>query len=352
MASTAITLDEAIYKYLAHREARVSATTLKGDKAVLTRFSAWYGKCQMRHVRQEKVADWFTEIRGEHRTREHITRKGISERSHNRYREVLGVFFTWTQRRGWVKVDLLMEVEPLRVPRRPRLQPDAATLLSLPEHTENSRDRAVLAVLVNSGFRAATARELRVGDVDLAGGWLTAEISKTKEIDLFPISLDLHHELVRWLRDYALWIERPLRPEDYLLPSRTTGTWGWESAQDGTKVRKHLPGVPDPARPLLKPEKVVQKALRAAGIEFGSGEGAHTLRRALARAIFDARVAEGGHDATVREVSALLHHKDSSTTERYLGLHAERERRNEMMRGKPLLSAMVQSQDAEVINLR
>ncbi len=41
----------------------------------------------------------------------------------------------------------------------------------------------------------------------------------------------------------------------------------------------------------------------------------------------------------MRVVSAWLHHKNASTTERYLGLDVERKRRAEWLRGRDFLSS-------------
>jgi integrase len=97
------------------------------------------------------------------------------------------------------------------------------------------------------------------------------------------------------------------------------------------------PEIWDPSRPMHKPEKVVQAALARIGLPT-KGEGCHTLRRASARALFDQLTQDKGYDSALRVVSAFLHHKSSTTTELYLGLDAERERRDEWLRGRPFLS--------------
>jgi hypothetical protein len=48
-----------------------------------------------------------------------------------------------------------------------------------------------------------------------------------------------------------------------------------------------------------------------------------------------------GRDNALREVSALLHSSNSSMTERYLGLSTERDARDDAMKAKPFLSAML-----------
>ena len=93
---------------------------------------------------------------------------------------------------------------------------------------------------------------------------------------------------------------------------------------------------------MTHPERVVQSALALVGLPTDH-EGVHTLRRAGARNFFDFLVADPsfGYDGALRTVSAFLHHKNVATTEHYLGLSSERERRDKVLRGQRFLAAMV-----------
>lgn len=70
----------------------------------------------------------------------------------------------------------------------------------------------------------------------------------------------------------------------------------------------------------------------------------------MARAVFDQLVKTTGYDGALRTTSAVLNHKNATTTEMYLGLSSERKRRDDLMRGKPFLSAMVDT--SNVVTLR
>lgn len=66
-------------------------------------------------------------------------------------------------------------------------------------------------------------------------------------------------------------------------------------------------------------------------------EGMHTLRRSAARARFD--VLESlGYDGAIRHVQTMLGHATMAMTEHYLGLHLDRVKRNELVRGRPMFS--------------
>ncbi|MCE0486378.1 tyrosine-type recombinase/integrase [Ornithinimicrobium sediminis] len=209
----------------------------------------------------------------------------------------------------------------------------------MPTLTDNARDRAYLTLIINSALRAGSAAQITVGDVDLDGGWLTVKITKTYEVDRFPITADLSPELEGWLHEYALTIGRPLRQSDYLFPVRVPSRYAWVTLEDGTKERRHTPSSWEPTRHVTKTERIVQGALKKAGLPT-RGEGTHTIRRGVARAYFDMRSQVVGYDGALRDVSAMLHHSSSATTEKYLGMQAERERRDKVLRGQPFLSAM------------
>lgn len=351
MQKIATTLDQAIDAYLAGRATRHAATTVRNDEIVLRRFAAWYGNVQIRHMRPERVEEWFNSLRRPHTTRDKVSRPPITAVTFNYYSTRLRGLFDWCTRRGLLKTDLMAEIQPLPVRRKKRLQPPPSVLVDLPNHTTNARDRMLVALLASTGFRRGTALALKVGDIDLDSGWIFAQITKSRTEDEFPISSDPEPEIRRWFRAYAKELRRPLTGDEVLLPRRVGHVWRYVEQEDGSKIRSHDPGTWDATTAMTHPERVVQATLRSAGLEIKAGEGCHTLRRAVARAIFDS-LQHQGHDHAIRMTGAMLHHQNAATTEIYLGLSAEIERRNTLVRGKPLLSAMVQTDDAEVVPIR
>lgn len=349
---TQVRLLDAVEEYLTFRQARCSAATVKNESFVLRRFAAWYGDVQMRHLRPEKVADWFFGPGGllhEHRTRDRRTRAPISASTVNYYRTRLSTFFVWARKRDYLRQDPLEQVEPLRVVKAPRLQVEPSRMLDLPGKATNPRDRAFLALLINSAFRAKTATAIRVGDVDLDGLSVHVKVTKSHLEDMFPISGDLAPELSRWLHRYALDLGRPLRSDDYLFPAKIATVYKWVTHEDGTKEKCRTTSGWRPYSPMKNPERVVQDALRGVGVRQTVGEGVHTIRRSVARAYFDA-MESLGYDHALRTVSALLHHKSTATTEIYLGLSSERRRRDQTLRGRPFLSAMTVDDNAATVH--
>lgn len=345
-------LGEAVEDYLRFRAGKCAAATVKNDGFVLRRFVAWYGDVQVRHMRPDRVADWFYGDRGlmhVHTTRDRVHREPIQAATHNYYRSRLVSLFRFCTQRGWLRDDLLRDVEPKKDVVKRRLQPPPEMLLALLDAAENDRDRAYIATIINTAFRAQTVSAVRVHDVDFKAGSLRVFISKTQEEDLFPMTSDLAGELRSWLRTYALDLGRPLNGDDYLFPARTGSVYRWRTGRNGTKERFRTEPTWRPDRPVAHTERIVQTAMRGLGLPT-KHEGTHTVRRAVARAFFDSMSSDVGYDAALRTTSAMLHHKSSATTEHYLGLSSERQRRDHRLRGQPFLSAMVNN--AEVLSLR
>jgi integrase len=336
-------LSEALAKYQDMRRARYAAPTTKNENFVLSRFLDWYGEdVQVRHLRVSRVEEWFhgpDGLRARHVTRDGVEREPIQESTYNFYRSRLNSFFDFCTTNGWLKQDPLVHVTPLPIPRKKRLQPLPRVLLGMLDAAENARDRAYLATAINTALRASEINRLRVGDVDLAAGDLKVWISKSKEEDLMPISSDLDSELRRWLALYPVDLDRPLREDDYLFPARRHTVYHWQRDERGVFRPGRTKPSWRPEKPIQKPHVVVQNALTAVGLPIKQ-EGVHTVRRAVARAYFDA-LAVSGYDSALRQTSALLHHKNSTTTEQYLGLSSEREQRDKTLKGRPFLTAMV-----------
>jgi integrase len=335
MGNDRTTLSQAVDEFLAARKARqFSPATLKQDEALLRAFTKHVGNIQVRHLTQGHVERWlYGHLMVEH-VSNHQVLPPLSAAAHNAYRSKLIQFHRYARRHG-IRPDLLDNCHPLRVGRRVRQRPTVDVLLAMLESTETPRDRVLIALGLNTALRASEIVRLRIKDVDLAGGWLRTDIRKSRMEDLLPITLDLDQELRRWLRHYTEQVGT-LDPEFYLVPGISKALFEWN---DG--VRTNGAPVLRPDRPLSAPERIVQRSLAAVGLEV-YGEGVHSLRRALARVMYDSLV-EQGHEHAIRTVSAWLHHSDSRVTERYIGLTTEATRRDLMLRGQPWLSSVTRT---------
>jgi integrase len=327
-------LSEAIDRYLAYRRANYAKTTAENDASILRRWEKTVGDIQVRNLRTHHVDEWFFGDSGLRRT---LTKPG----SFNNYRKRLNSFVTYCHKAGWLKGDVMMNVRPQREMRRERLQLTVRELDALLDLARNPRDRAYLAININTALRASEIVGLLVGDADLEKGRLAVTVYKTHEQDNMPITSDLDSELRRWLTIYADDLGEPLHPRMRLIPARVGPRYN--PGRDKQGGRTHRAGPWKPYDAIKNPANIVQYALQGLGHDT-RGEGSHTLRRSLARIYFES-IAGRGYDGALRATSALLHHKDTATTERYLGISVERELRDTTLLGQPFLSSLLAADD-------
>src|SRR5674476_133809 len=177
VTNKAYRIDEAVEQYLAFRARKqFSEQTMAGDKRILKKFAKDMRNIQIRHLTPDHVSDWFygpgglmAFHSGNHRGGKLLP--GISPATHNQYRSRMKVFFDWMTKRGMTKVDLLEDVDALKVPTKVRQQPKPGVLLAFLDSAVHPRDRAYLALAMNSALRASEVVRIRVGDVDLEGGY-------------------------------------------------------------------------------------------------------------------------------------------------------------------------------------
>lgn len=348
-----ITMSQARDEYIRGLESRRrSPETIRVDVGVLGRFVRDVGDLQLVNLKPHHIENWFYSTGGlmdEHRTEQYgrKTNTAISASTHNQYRSRLKVFFDWCGKRGYIKSDLLEHVEPLKVPAKHRQRPAPVTLLRIMDAASNARDRAWIATALNTALRSTEIKRIVVGDVDLEAGFMEVTITKTGDVDDQPISSDLDVELRRWMVAYAEQIGRPLEHDDLLFPARQGGLIShYDIDEEGNRVMVRHPHVWLPKQKMGRTEQIIKSALESLDLPTRY-EGTHTIRRAVALAYFESVSRDQGDVAALRETAALLHHKNLHTTERYLGMTAEKTRRDRRLRGKPFLSAMVEPATGE-----
>lgn len=326
-------LDDAIKDYMVLRGSQdFSRATLRNENGVLRRFLTVSGNIWMHSITERHVIRHFEDA-GKTRA------VNTLQLDHT----VLAQFFEWARKTRRLPLDR----DPLAGRRRPRMTKKERdrihvsqfdNLLNIAGSTD-PRDRAVVAVLLYTLLRESEAADLRVGDVDLDAGFVRARITKSRQEDDMPISSELDAELRAWLTVYSETIG-PLRPDFYLLPRRKSVQL---HKDDVGRIVSHDTSY-TPGAPVTRPGRLVTPILESAGFPVrdhagkAKGEGAHTLRRSGARALFD-RLAEQGYDHSLRIVQSVLHHSSVTITEKYIGVTADRRSRDEILRGKPMYQA-------------
>lgn len=332
------TISEARTPFRYHLVSRgLGERTIKNYMQTLNRWEELVGDTRIDQIQASHVDRFFGE-------------GAWAPKTQNLYLSLLrGVFFPWCRRQGYMPRDH----DPTEGWRNAKSEKSEQLWLpvdefpALLEAADNPRDRAVIALGLFTFARGSELSTLRIQDVDFDKSLLTLYRWKTKDADLMPISSELWSEMDRYLAYYKVNQGFELKPEWYLVPvrSKTVPVWDYETRTIDPTRRREADLLP--TQRLYRPYEPVKRALRKLGYD-PKGSGAHTLRRSGARALFD-RLRKEGYDGSLRRVSSMLGHKDTKTTEIYLGLSLEREQRNELLAGQPMFPAL---RDATVIPLR
>ena len=242
-----------------------------------------------------------------------------------KYRGDLKGFLAWCFRRRWCDdpEQLLGGVVHTSTrARRERLRLSEDQMWSMVRAARDERDAAMLVFAMHTGCRISELLALRVRDVRFETGEVKVRIIKTKEEDVIRMSPLLEKHLRSWITTYTR-VENP-DPDAFLFPARAparlVGVRHASDAERGYTAHGQI----------TSPGKYLKRMAEDAGVELENGDAWHTIRRSVARLFFD-KASHLGHDAALRMTSAFLHHRNTSTTEIYLGLQLERARRDDVM---------------------
>ena len=307
-----------------------SKSTLRAERQVLKAFLLNTGNVWCHQLTDKQVGRHFEAAA---KTRQAAT----LQNDHG----VLVRFFKWCRHTGRMPVDS----DPMYGRRQPKAMKKERNRVHVGDFgrmldaagERDPRDRALMALLLYTLMRDGEITDLRIRDLDLKGSWLSARIHKTRLEDRMPVCAELAEEMRRWLTHYTS-IVGPLEPHYFLVPARVT-----RPIHDGRgKISHHACG--------YKPEgrcgasaRIVKPILEQIGFPVrdsagqATNEGAHTVRRSGARALFDQLVTDG-YDHALRVVQSMLHHKSMQMTELYLGITADRRSRDEILRNRVMYS--------------
>lgn len=334
-------LSSAVDNYLGWRASQgYSKSTLRNERSCLTRFLATVGNIGVHQIKDRHVTR-FAEESGKTRAASSMANDQMC----------LGRFFDWARHTKRMSQDN----DPMygrRLPRAVKREryrihvTDFPRLLDLAEESD-PRNRALTAVLLYTLCRDQEAADLRIGDVDLQAGYITMRVHKSRREDRMPISAELDQELRRWLTHYTLE-SGPLQDHHHLLPARkSTGLHHNELGKIAGHTCEYLP-----QRKMGQAGRSLKPILERLGVPMvdhhgkNTYEGAHTLRRSGARALFDHLVSIG-YDQSLRVVQSMLHHSSQVTTETYIGITADRRTRDDLIKGR----CMYASPDGTVISI-
>lgn len=338
MTNGPITLSDAIEEFLAYRKAAgLAANTVKINRRGLSYFLALIGNIQVRHLDAKHGEQFQAWLMG----------KGWKPNTVNTHLTSLSAFVKWLRSRRYLGAgsDPMGTVRLLKTMDEPRQRLHKDEFLDFLETAQNPHERIICALGLYLFLRSSEIAALKVGDVDLEEGKVTVHVTKSKLVDLMPISRELDKELRRWLSWYAYDIERPLADNMWLVPARRRPSMANDGSGPGGGYlveREH--GNCQPYKQGTKPHRYVKKVLDRFGVPLynedgkSNREGCHTLRRSGARALFDELVYVSNYDGALRLVSSMLHHKSVTMTEKYLGLDVDSHMRDDLLRGQQMFT--------------
>ena len=338
MAVLPVTLSDAIEEFLAYRKtAGFRPNTILINARSLSIFLREVGNIQIRHLDARHGEVYQAYLMG----------KGYKPNTVNSHLTTLSAFTKWLRSRHYLAggSDPTANTRAIKVMTEPRTRVDPKDFGAFLDICSTPHERIVVALGLYLFVRASEITAIRVKDVDLDAKEILIRVMKSQLVDPMPICQELDGELRRWLTWYGTDIRSPLEGEYFLVPQRRRRPLGNDGSGPGggfLTVRAHNNCVPD--HQLQRAHRYVQKPLRAFGVDLrgedgkSTMEGVHTLRRSGARALFDGMVDDGSYDGVLRYVSAMLHHKSTVMTERYLGLNVDVKKRNDLLKGKRMFT--------------
>ena len=182
--------------------------------------------------------------------------------------------------KGWKRIPKIIGIE------------EVSTLLSTPGGQQLSlRDRAMLATIYSSGLRASEVVNIKMGDINFEGGFMTV-IGKGSKERVVPINDAAIETIVNYIEESRPQILRK-RTSDYLFLAK--------GGKPMTRQRLW---------------QLIKKYSAGLSIEISP----HTLRHCFASHLLD-----GGAD--LRALQKMLGHTDISTTQIYTKVTPERLRK-------------------------
>lgn len=304
-------------EYIAWRTAQgFRPNTIKNDRTTLSKMMAALGE---NYVISE------IDDRASLRVLEHAARNR-QPASLNLIQSAMSVFYEYCRIRKYMPPDQ----NPLYGLRKRKVPQKERRLLALHEFpafldaAEDPRARFACALGLYLFPRASEVVNLRVKDLDLNAGTVGMTVMKTGDYDIMPISTELDREARRYLTYYTAECG-PLDPFWYLVPAR--------------KPKGLNSFTLNPERKLLLPEEIVKRTLVRYGWRDTKNQGFHLLRASGARAWFD-ELTNQTIDGALKIVQAQLHHKSVAMTEHYLGITADRAKRDRIVKGESMFPSL------------
>jgi site-specific recombinase XerD len=278
-----VSLDSAIQLFLMYQEDRNhSPKTIRYYSDMLRRFREWLGSdVRIKDVDAGGIKEYLRSIR----------ERGLSKFTLHAYARSLKTFLKWMDREGYLAEPLAPGVELPKVPKYEDVALEVLTdeeighLLSLlePSTDVGCRDRAIVCLMLESGFRLEEVSNLEVGDIHLKDMYVKVRGKGDKEAYI-PIGPTTQKVLSRYLMSFR-------QPADPRTKAFFLNIFG---------------------------EPLGYEAIKSSFARLAKRSGISRLHPHLLRHTAATRMLANGAD--LHSVQRLLRHSDIRTTLRYLHL--------------------------------
>jgi len=325
MAVRSTRLSDAINDYLAQRKIEGYAkSTLNNQRVILDRTLKVIGNLLLHNITDLHIREVMA-VAGQTR----------SARTRTNDHACLRQFFNWAAetKRMPKHSNPMAGSRPPRYSVEERRRVPVGQFPALMDSAKHPRDRMLIVLAIYLLARSVEITGIRLKDVRLDQGVIRITVAKKSNGQVVTDDMAIPKKLDAELRAYLQWYssEFPeMNPEWFLVP-------GISGPRFVSRYERTY-GQMIPWRRFRRPSAVINRCLASIGFavrdEDGASlhEGMHTLRRSAARALFDVLVKKG-YDGALRRVQAMLHHKNASMTEHYIGIDLDRQQRNADMMG-------------------
>ena len=162
-------LSDAVEEYIALKVSKGKNRTIANDSSTARRLLAHIGNIQLRNLQQQHLESFFYAPCPHPAEDNHDVRCGqrqkLAPSSFNTTRSRVGSFLKFCVGRGYLRRDLMINVDNEREGHVERQRLTPHQLLNLLERAAHPRDRAMIAISINTAMRGGEITGLRVKDL-------------------------------------------------------------------------------------------------------------------------------------------------------------------------------------------
>lgn len=199
-----VSYKDIVADYQAYLEqAGKSANTVKAYVHDVTNFAAWFEQ-----TTGDEFAPGIVDPREITDYRGYLLQRGSSPATVNRRLVSLRRHFVWAKKQGMLNESPFEMLERVRVKEQKNVAPrwlirsEQLALLRAVRQGENSRDLAIIQMMLGAGLRISEAAALKVSDLEISdrSGWVKVRVGKGMKSRSIPLNVHVRKALEAYLK--------------------------------------------------------------------------------------------------------------------------------------------------------